>query len=582
MRVRPGLLGAVLLAGCAVGSAQAQRAGARVALVIGNAAYESEDIGGLENPVRDAERVAEALAAAGFEVETELDLKERPFHHALGAFAEKSRQAATAAFYYAGHGLEQGGVNYLIPVDMEQPKDFDHDAVKLDKVIGSMQGERNLVFLDACRTLPGRGLRGASDSLLSRGLVAVSTKKGQQVVISYAAAKGKPALDGEAGGNSPYAAALAAHLVTPGQRLVDLLIEVENTVLEATDGQQEPWPSGSLGEKFYFVPPEPDVIVVNPTEVGGPVEGPVVVDPPPPPVVPPWERDWKRLEKNPASATVRAYITKYRGVDGAEVWVTDAEVLLTNLTKRPPPSPPPDPPRRAAGTPWKSPQGMEFVWIPAGRFVMGSPEGEQGRDEDEVQHEVRISSGFWMGKYAVTQGEWEVVMGKPKGYGFCPRCPVKELKWDEVQEFIQTLNEQSARSEYVYRLPTEAEWEYAARAGTTGPRYGELPKIAYWGLLDGLGYSRDDPFRVGQKRANSWGLHDMLGNTYEWVGDWYGEYPSGSVVDPTGPSTGSHRVIRGGAVYSNWKYVRSASRGSRRPDARRDNIVIGFRLVRTE
>ena len=592
MCVRPGLLGAVLLAGWAAVSAQAQRAGARVALVIGNAAYESEDIGGLENPVRDAERVAEALDAAGFEVVIEPNLKEDPFHAALKAFAEKSQRAATAAFYYAGHGMEQGGLNYLVPVDMKEPTHL-HNAVELDEVMRSMQGERNLVFLDACRTLPGRGLRGASASPLSRGLVAVPTKKGQQVVISYAAAKGKPALDGAAGGNSPYAAALAAHLVTPGQRLVDLLIEVENTVLEATDGQQEPWPSGSLGEKFYFVPPEPDVIVVNPTKTDGPVEGPVVVNPPPP-VVPSWKTDWERLEgiKDPARAgTVRAYIEMYEDEPSAAVWVADAKVLLAKLTQKPPPSPPPvvsgsgqgatgsgSRQSRVAGSLSQGPFGMEFVWIPAGRFVMGSPEDEEGRQPNERQHEVRISEGYWMGKYEVTQGEWEAVMGEsPSYFKSCgPPCPVEEVSWEDVQRFIRRLNARESGKGNRYRLPTEAEWEYAARAGTAGARYGELDLIVWWDSN-----SDGETHPVGLKRANAWGLHDMLGNVREWTADWYrAEYPSGSVTDPGGPSTGSRRVVRGGSWGGGERHVRSASRGNLPPG--RDYDTLGFRVVRTE
>ena len=592
------LLAVAVLAGCGAGpeggdtrttrneSAQGREAGARVALVIGNAKYESSDIGRLENPVRDAERVAEALDAAGFEVVIESNLKYRPFHHALGAFAEKSRRAATAAFYYAGHGMEQGGVNYLVPVDMKEPTHL-HNAVELDEVMRSMQGERNLVFLDACRTLPGRGLRGASDSPLSRGLVAVPTKKGQQVVISYAAAAGKPALDGEAGGNSPYAAALAAHLVTPGQRLVDLLIEVENTVLEATDGQQEPWPSGSLGEKFYFVPPEPDIVVVDPTE------DPVVVNPPPPPVVPSWKTDWERLEgiKDPARAgTVRAYIEMYEDEPLAAVWVTDAKSLLAELTK-PPPPPLPEPSgsgqggtgggtrpsRPVVGSSWKSPLGMEFVWIPAGRFLMGSPKGEEGRDGDEVQHEVRISRGYWLGKYEVTQGEWEAVMGgNPSYFRSCgSRCPVERVSWDDIQEFMRKLNERESRSGNKYRLPSEAEWEYAARAGTAGLRYGELGEIAWYG-----GNSGDRTHPVGQKRANGWGLHDMLGNVWEWTADRYGGYPSGLVTDPRGPSTGSFRVGRGGGWGDGARIVRSAYRNTGSPGIR--YYSIGFRLVRTE
>ena len=232
---------------------------------------------------------------------------------------------------------------------------------------------------------------------------------------------------------------------------------------------------------------------------------------------------------------------------------------------------------RVAGQRWRSPLGMEFAWVPAGIFKMGSPEGEAGRDGDEVQHEVRISEGFWIGKYEVTQEEWEAVMGaNPSAFDECgERCPVESVSWDDVQDFILELNGRESGSGYRYRLPTEAEWEYAARAGTTGARHGELDSIAWYD-----GNSGGTTHRVGQKRANGWGLHDMLGNVWEWTADWYGDYPSGTVTDPRGPSTGSNRVGRGGRWGSIARLVRPALlyRGSR--DRRHD--LIGFRLVRTE
>ena len=164
----------------------------------------------------------------------------------------------------------------------------------------------------------------------------------------------------------------------------------------------------------------------------------------------------------------------------------------------------------------------------------------------------------------------------PSGFPECgARCPVERVSWDDVQEFIRRLNEQESRSGYVYRLPTEAEWEYAARAGTTGARHGDLDSIAWY---------RDNSGRtthpVGQKRANTWGLHDMLGNVWEWTADWYGAYPSVAVTDPRGPSAGSHRVIRGGGGGSGATAVRPANRGGGSPDSRSNGL--GFRLVRTK
>ena len=233
--------------------------------------------------------------------------------------------------------------------------------------------------------------------------------------------------------------------------------------------------------------------------------------------------------------------------------------------------------RIPAGSSWRNPQGMEFAWVPAGGFVMGSPESEEGRDDDEDQHYVRISRGYWLGKHEVTQGEWNAVMGtNPSRFKRCgSRCPVEQVSWNDVQEFIRRLNERESGSGYVYRLPTEAEWEYAARAGTAGARYGELDEIAWHGFNSGR-----ETHPVGMKRANGWGLHDMLGNVWEWTEDWYGRYPWGAVTDPEGPSIGSGRVRRGGGWSNGADFVRFADRNLISPSDR--YTYIGFRLVRTE
>ena len=169
--------------------------------------------------------------------------------------------------------------------------------------------------------------------------------------------------------------------------------------------------------------------------------------------------------------------------------------------------------------------------------------------------------------------------GDPSNFTECgSRCPVHFLSWDDVQEFIRRLNERESASGYVYRLPTEAEWEYAALAGTTGARHGELDEVAwYW---ENSGWTTHP---VGQKGANAWGLHDMPGNVWEWTADWYGEYPSGAVTDPQGPDTGSFRVFRSGSWAAGARVVRSAYRGRGSPGSRRDTTGgVGFRLVRTE
>ena len=218
--------------------------------------------------------------------------------------------------------------------------------------------------------------------------------------------------------------------------------------------------------------------------------------------------------------------------------------------------------------------GMEFVLVPGGEFDMGSTSGEATPEEQPVTR-VRISRAFYMGKHEVTQGQWEAVMGSnPSGFVDCGTdCPVEWVSWDEAQEFVRRLNE--LEGETRYRLPTEAEWEYAARAGTTGERYSsDLDSIAWYSDNSG-----GRPHPVGSKQANSFGLHDMLGNVMEWVQDWYEFYPGGTVTDPAGPSTGRFVVMRGGSWWFGGDYCRASLRLYQIHYYRYDDL--GFRLART-
>jgi len=217
-----------------------------------------------------------------------------------------------------------------------------------------------------------------------------------------------------------------------------------------------------------------------------------------------------------------------------------------------------------------------FVWIPPGTFVMGSPSSEEGRDADEVQHTVTLTQGFWMSDHEVTQSECQAVMGNNPSYfkGDLNR-PVEQVRWDEAVLYCQKLTERERAggritAQQAYRLPTEAEWEYAARAGTTGARYGELDTIAWWS-----GNAGNQTRPVKQKAPNAWGLRDMLGNVWEWCSDWHGNYPPGSVTDPTGPGSGSYRVDRGGGWNNDARRARSALRSGFAPGFRFYNL--GFR-----
>ena len=223
---------------------------------------------------------------------------------------------------------------------------------------------------------------------------------------------------------------------------------------------------------------------------------------------------------------------------------------------------------------------MKFRKIPAGKFTMGSPENEKGRyDREGPLHMVTITSPFYLGMYEVTQAQWKAVMGNnPSEYRDCGEgCPVEKVSWKDVQEFINKLNQIEGLNKY--RLPTEAEWEYACRAGTTtrfnfGDDAAVLDQYAWYG-----GNSGKQPHPVGQKKPNAWGLYDMYGNIMELVQDRWGEnYPPASVTDPTGTSSGASRVVRGGS-WSDFPYsVRSAYRSRHSPDCWHDDL--GFRLAR--
>ncbi len=241
--------------------------------------------------------------------------------------------------------------------------------------------------------------------------------------------------------------------------------------------------------------------------------------------------------------------------------------------------------------------GMKFVLIPAGTFTMGSPSNELMREYDERQHRVTISKSFYMQTTEVTQGQWHEVMGStPSHFKNCgDNCPVENVSWDDAQKFIRKLNQREGTNKY--RLPTEAEWEYACRAGSlTAFANGSITETlcGHDPNLDAMGWycgnsgewpqgCCGEPDRrthpVAQKKTNAWGLYDMHGNVGEWCQDWYGNYPSGHVTDPAGPSSGQYRVLRGGSWRIDAWFSRSAYRGRENPGWR--TYILGFRVART-
>jgi len=217
--------------------------------------------------------------------------------------------------------------------------------------------------------------------------------------------------------------------------------------------------------------------------------------------------------------------------------------------------------------------GIEMVWCPPGEFLMGSPEGEEGRLDNERQHRVTLTKGFWLAKTECMQGQWESVMGNNPSHFKGENLPVDSVSWNDVQGWLVKMNERHPLPEgWEWDLPTEAQWEYACRAGTTGA-YGGTGILREMGWYHSHGGGETHP--VGGKAANAWGLHDMHGNVWEWCRDWYGEYPTGAVTDPNGPESGTVRVCRGGSWASLAQSCRSANRRVGASDFR--NYSFGFR-----
>ncbi len=508
----------------------------RTALLIGNGAYESAP---LRNPPHDAQAMGRVLREQGFDVTERQNLDQKEMKKEIQAFGQKLLKGGVGLFYYAGHGMQVNGRNYLIPVgaQIEHEKQVEYEAVDVGAVLAEMDNARNrlnIVILDACRDNPfARSFRSGA-----QGLASMNAPTG--TLIAYATAPGSVANDGP-GENGTYTGELIKAMEVEGLRVEDVFKQVRSAVREMTQGRQVPWESSSLEGDFYFRTPAP---------VAAPAFAP---------------------ERTAGVAPAQSS----RGESAARTLKT-----------------------------WKEPvTGMDFVWVPGGCFLMGSPQTEAGREVDENPvHEVCLD-GFWVGKTEVTNGQYRCFhkhhnSGKFQGLSLNGDSqPAVHVTWEDADGYAQWLTTQNG-GQNRFRLPTEAEWEYICRAGSEAPRYwGDDPNRAcefenvsdqtagkHWGWEDL--HSCDDGYgataAAGSFQPNAFGLHDIMGNVSEWCLDVYSvdAYANHDHKDPifSNQSGGSDRVIRGGNWNGPAHTVRCARRGSGFPKAMNDDL--GFRLVR--
>jgi len=558
--------------------------GGRLALVVGIDQYENlPPEAQLSVAVADANRMKTTLESLDppFAVRMVADSDVRGLESAFDAFLDEAKGAECALVYFAGHGVEYHGANFLlvkdtaisdISADVERMKRrLATEAVSLQGWVDSLDATRaqvKVVILDCCRDNPlkaedGSGTRSVVGG--SRGLAQVTPPSG--TLISYSADAGQRANDGL------FTEVLANNLKMPGLNILKVFAKTREEVREISTAWAEEDASRGLAPDFRrsrHEPAEYNKLNLAGTDfaftrgvpaAGQPVESDATMS----------EAEIERRAKEMAEKLV------------AEAMRQQPAPAVPNLpTETPKPMVRTDPvPTGAfpAGSGMEGSRagevrtfgGIEMVWCPPGGFLMGSPEDEVGREDDEMQHRVTLTRGFWMAKMETTQGQWERVMGENLSRFKGDDLPVEMVSWDDVQGWLEKMNETTPLpSGWKWTLPTEAQWEYACRAGTGSPFAGDLDEMAWYDENSG---SKTNP--VGMKKANAWGLHDMHGNVWEWCSDWSGDYASGSSSDPTGATAGSFRVFRGGSWYDSAINARCAIRLYYSPGG--TYINIGFR-----
>jgi formylglycine-generating enzyme required for sulfatase activity len=587
----------------------------RVALVVGNSAYSI--VGRLNNPANDAKLLAETLRALGFTLVgggAQLDLDKPAFDRAVQAFGAQLSGADVALFYYAGHGVQVRGENYLIPIDANPTTEADVDFQMLNTNLVMRQMESagtrlNIVILDACRNNPfsgrsmavGRGPDAENSRMRDTGGGLAQMQAPEGTLISFATQPGRVAADG-ADGHSPYTRALADTIRKPGLGIFEAFNQVGLEVKRVTKGVQLPWVSNSpIDGAFYFVPPGG----AAPSVATGPATDEIA---------------WSYLKSTTDVAALRQFVDEFprgghKGEAEARIAALEqAEGERMRLAALTPPAAParalvapagPLPPEleqtlKPKDTFKECDQCPAMITMPTGSFTMGSPASEPQRSPDEgPQQQIVIGRMFAVGRSEVSFDEWFACVAeggcnayRPGDYGWgAGKRPVINVSWKDAKAYVKWLSEKTGAP---YRLLSEAEREYVAR-GCTSP---SCPSTPFWFgkeidpkranydwrfSYDGSAKAQPPRHTVATdaSEANPFGLLHVHGNVWEWVEDCWNASLAGLPKDGAPRVTGdcSSRVLRGGAWSAEPKDLRSAKRNWELVGERRAEI--GFRVART-
>ena len=633
----------------ALQSVQAVEIEHRLALIIGNAAYRSD--AALTNPVHDAQDLADALRDLQFRVQLEQNLTYAEMDSAIKQFGKQLRAApGLGFFYYAGHGMQLGAENYLIPIGGEKALfephyDVDKNTIKASDILTTLEKAANavnVIILDACRDNPFAS-RGQSRRPIPPGLQMIDVSG--SALIAFAAKPGKVALDGKSKRNSPYAASLIKQVKeNPNASLLQLFTKVRADVFEKTEGLQAPGFYSELNRDYCLASACPtdnrgvdlSALVQQVAQLWQPFLAAVIAMGV---LWLGWRRRWvgalvaafaeyratkieqrrqAEIKQRKQAEIERRRETQIERRRQAEIERRRQAEIQAEIEQK-----------RQAGIArqkkaeekrqkeakygklfefetvtvnakgqiiHRKPQQaryqtedlgngvtLEMVYIPGGTFMMGSPDNE-GYDDEKPQHQVTVKP-FFMGKYEVTQAQWQAVMGNNPSYFNGDNRPVETISWEDAVAFCQRLSNMTGKT---YRLASEAEWEYAARAGTTTPFYfGETitTDLAnydgdYTYASEPKGVYRSKTTEVGIFPPNGFGLYDMHGNVWEWCADaWHDNYegaPADGSVWKAGDS--SLRALRGGAWNNRPGSVRTADRNRSSHDYRYG--YVGLRLAR--